>query len=82
MKKEIEFECGNCWESDNVDHFKFRKSEWRSVVRIDECGKSYIQIESICPICRNYCYRNFSLNELLGMIFNLQVEVEILKRMK
>ena len=82
MKKEIEFECGHCWEFDNVYHFKFKRDDWRSIVSIDECGESYIKIETLCPLCGNYCYRDFSLNELLDMIFKLQVEVERVKLIK
>ena len=36
MKKELEFECGRCWENKMERHFKFKTRDWCSYVRIDD----------------------------------------------
>lgn len=80
MTKELEFECGRCWEPETDKHFKFRRNDWTSHVRIDICGESYINVESLCPICGTYCYRDFGLDQLLEMIFELQDDIKYLRQ--
>lgn len=79
-KKELEFECWTCWDSENKELLHFKTIDWDSDVRIEECGdNSYIDIRAHCPKCNRYCHRSYGLDDLLDMIFELQEEIKQLK---
>lgn len=71
-KKEIEFECGRCWDLEGNEHTKFKTDNWFSYTRTDDDGELYVAIETSCPKCRHYCYRRYYLNQLFNMIAELQ----------
>ena len=79
MKKEIEFECGKCWEPTRDRHARFKTTDWYSYARIDEYGELYVDIEATCPKCGLYCHQKYYLNQLLDMIFALQEEIKGLR---
>lgn len=76
MKKEIEFECDNCWDLKKHNHLKFKTDDWYSGTRgIYDGGSEIVYIETLCPKCKKVVYKYYNINELLEMIFELQEKI-------
>ncbi|MCK4259649.1 MAG: hypothetical protein KAX49_11765 [Halanaerobiales bacterium] len=82
MKKELEFECWDCWDKEKNSRLIFKTDDWDSFVGIDECGIPYVNIQTRCPRCNSFLVKEFTLDYLLRMIFEIEEKLEKLEGSK
>jgi len=74
MKKEIEFSCWGCKNT-------FRTKDWIiDIFKDDPHDIPHISIEAKCPECEKFCYKFFSLSDIVELLLELEEKLNELEK--
>ncbi|MCW3134481.1 MAG: hypothetical protein N2V78_09165 [Methanophagales archaeon] len=74
MKKKIRFDCWSCRST-------FRTRNWSiNIFKDNPLEIPHINMEAACPKCGRFCYKFFSLSEIIEIVFETEEKLNELEK--